>query len=55
MKKLTLFTVGIVILVVGVALILAWWPQVVGLFKGALGIVLALAGLVVLFIAKGNE
>ena len=40
---------GIFILVLGVALILIWWPRVVDVFKGGIGIILALAGLLVLY------
>jgi uncharacterized membrane protein len=43
---------GIAILVLGVALILAWWPSVVGLVQGFLGIALAVAGLLVLYSLK---
>lgn len=50
-KKTIQFLIGGFILVLGITLILLWWPAVVGLFKGALGLGLALAGLVMLYMA----
>ena len=43
---------GSVLLVAGVALILAWWKDVVFLFRGGVGIALALAGLVTLVMIR---
>ncbi|MCA9405091.1 MAG: hypothetical protein KC684_01010 [Candidatus Omnitrophica bacterium] len=40
---------GVVILIVGVTMILAWWPQVVALFQGFLGLAFAIAGMLVLY------
>ena len=51
-KKMILFIVGVAFLLIGVTLILRWWPYLEIIFKGALGVVLALAGLVMLFLAK---
>ena len=51
-KKTILFVLGFFFLLVGVALILRWWPYLEIVFKGILGVVLALAGLVMLFLAK---
>ena len=51
-KKSVLLVGGVVSLVLGIALILAWWPHVVSLFKGVIGIVLALAGMILLYIMR---
>ena len=51
-NKSVRLVVGFVTLVLGVTLILAWWPDVVSLFKGLLGMVLALAGLIILYMVK---
>ena len=51
-KKDLIFYGGIGVLVFGVVLILAWWPHVVSLFQGFLGIALAIAGLLMMYIKK---
>jgi hypothetical protein len=51
-KTFIRFLVGVVVLLGGVTLILAWWPDVVSLFRGFLGIALALAGLLILYSVK---
>lgn len=51
-KKAVLFLAGSAVLISGVTLILSWWPEVVLLFKGAVGMVLALAGLVMLALIR---
>ncbi len=48
-KKFILFGIGFFILVLGVTLVLVWWEDVVVLFKGAIGIILALAGAFTLY------
>lgn len=40
---------GSFILVLGITLILVWWPDVVALFRASIGMALALAGLLVLY------
>lgn len=40
---------GALMLVVGVTLVLLWWPDVVSIFRGVFGTVLAIAGLAVLY------
>ena len=55
MKKELPVLVGTITLVVGLALILVWWPNVVALLKGAIGVILALAGLLVLHSAKTSR
>lgn len=51
-KGLIYFTLGAFILISGIALILLWWPQVINLFKGIVGMILALVGLIILYVAK---
>jgi len=48
-KKFLLFVVGFFILILGITLILVWWSNVLILFKGAIGIILALGGLLTLY------
>ena len=43
---------GIVFLIAGLVMVLAWWPDVVILFRGAIGFILALAGLLTLYTVK---
>lgn len=47
--KLILYLVGSVMLVLGIALVLRWWADVVVLFRAGIGMVLALAGLLILY------
>ncbi|MFH1359787.1 MAG: hypothetical protein ABIJ41_01960 [Candidatus Omnitrophota bacterium] len=51
-KKIIYFFSGFVFLICGIAFILGYWPYVVVLFKGVIGICLAFLGLVVLFFIK---
>jgi len=51
-KKFILFVVGFFVLILGITLILVWWSNVVVLFKGAVGIILALAGLFMLYVVS---
>jgi uncharacterized membrane protein len=48
-KRFVLFTVGIFILALGITLILVWFSEAVMLFKGAVGVILALAGLFMVY------
>lgn len=54
-RQVALFIAGWIVLILGVALILKpdWWTCVVVVFKGCAGILLALAGLLILVLAKG--
>lgn len=52
MNKNVLFLAGAGTLIVGVSMILAWWPDVVSFFKGFLGIVFAVAGLMLMHVKK---
>ena len=51
-KKSGLFVLGFIILIAGIILILAWWPDLVIVFKGTIGFILALAGLLMLYTVK---
>ncbi len=51
-RKPLLFALGAGVLVLGVTLILVWWPDVVVLFRGAVGALLALGGLLLLYMVK---
>ena len=51
-KKAFKFLLGSLILVAGIALILLWWGEVKILFRGVAGIVLSLAGLLVMYSLK---
>ena len=51
-KKTVFVLAGVVSLVLGITLILAWWPNVVILFQGMIGIVLALLGILLLYIVR---
>jgi hypothetical protein len=52
MKKLLLFLLGFILVIAGIALVLREWPAVVVVFKGVIGAILAIVGLVVLCIVK---
>jgi hypothetical protein len=54
LKKLILYLLGSFILVAGISLILLWWRDVVILFRGIFGMVLALAGLLALYSLKAK-
>lgn len=51
-KRLLLGIGGALCLVAGLALVLSWWSWVVVLFKGLVGMALALLGMILLFLAK---
>jgi hypothetical protein len=48
-KKFILFLTGFFVLILGVTLILVWRGDAVILFRGAVGVILALAGLLMLY------
>ena len=50
--KLIKLIIGCLLLIIGITMILQWWPQLVTVFKGSIGLVLALSGLVVLYTLK---
>lgn len=47
--KLILYLAGSVILVLGIALVLRFWADVVLVFRAVIGMALALAGLLILY------
>ncbi len=51
-KLQVIFISGLVILVIGVSMILAWWPDVVAFVKGFLGMAVAIGGLLMMYFAK---
>lgn len=52
MKNYFLFFAGIGILLTGMTLLLVWWSDVVQLFRGGVGMVLAVTGLFILYNIK---
>ncbi len=52
LKRIGLALLGVVFLVVGITLVLSWWPIVVLLFKGIVGMGLALTGMILLYLAR---
>ena len=54
-SRVVLLVAGSVILLAGITLILVWSGDVVILFKGALGIATALAGMILLYMAGQNR
>ena len=51
-SKNLLFLCGGVVLIIGMTLVLFWWRDVVILFRGAIGILLALGGMLLLYMVK---
>ena len=51
MNKATLFIFGSLLAILGLSLVLREWAAVTILFKGVMGMALAVAGLVMLFMA----
>jgi hypothetical protein len=50
-KPILLF-LGSFFMVMGITLVLVWWQDVVGLFKGVFGVAVALGGLMVLYMIQ---
>ena len=55
MKNSLSVIIGVVILVTGVTLVLAWWPDVVVIFKGVTGTALAIVGLIILYLTGARK
>ena len=51
-SKLALFLSGGMFLVLGLTLVLIWWHDVVSLFRGFIGVLIALGGLMILYMVK---
>ncbi len=47
-----LFLTGSIVLIVGLVLVLVWWPDVVSFMKGFIGMAVAIGGLVLLYMVK---
>lgn len=52
MKKILLWVAGLIVLVLGLGLILKFWGEIAILFKGIIGMALAIAGLVMMSVAR---
>ena len=52
MKKIFLGLTGLAALIIGLSLVLKFWPQTVILFKAVIGALIAIAGLVMMSIAR---
>ncbi|HBG62133.1 MAG: hypothetical protein A2Y03_08785 [Omnitrophica WOR_2 bacterium GWF2_38_59] len=48
-KKFKTFIIGLFLLILGITLVLSCWSEVVIFFKGIMGMVFAMAGLLVLY------
>ena len=51
-RKLLGMLLGLVLIVLGVVAVVAWWGDVLGLLRGCIGIFLALIGAITIAIAK---
>lgn len=51
LKELIGFPLGCILLIIGVTLILVWWQDLVIIFRGVIGFIIALAGLFMLYLA----
>jgi len=51
-KTQAIFVSGLVVLVIGISMVLAWWPDVISFFKGFLGVTAAIGGLLMMYFAK---
>jgi len=51
-KKMIYLIAGCVFLVLGITLVLVWWEDVVSLFRGLLGMVMAVGAMVLLYLGK---
>ena len=48
-KKTVLSLVACVFIIIGITMVLAFWPDVIRIFRGGLGIILAFSGLAILY------
>ena len=46
------FIVGLLVTVLGLAAILAWWPDVIIFVRGVVGMALAVGGLLIMYFVK---
>lgn len=51
-SKLALLLGGLGFMILGIVLVLVWWQDVVSLFRGFIGVFIALGGLLILYMVK---
>lgn len=51
-KTMVKMLIGVVLIVLGLWAIIGWWPALITVFKGCIGLFLGLAGLIFIAIAK---
>ena len=44
--------IGVVLIIIGLAAIISWWPNLLALLKGCIGLLLIMAGAITIAIAK---
>jgi len=54
LKKSLKIIFGLILILVGLGSYMWWWPQLVILFKGAIGLIVALIGLVFILIGASD-
>ena len=52
MKKILFWLAGLIVLLAGLGLILKFWSELAVLFKGIIGMILAVVGLVMMSVAR---
>ncbi len=51
-SKAARFLVGMLVLIAGLALVLLWWNDVMVVFRGFIGVLLALGGVLILYLMQ---
>ena len=51
-SKLALLLMGGFFLILGITLVLVWWQDVISLFRGFIGVLIALGGLLILYMMR---
>ena len=51
-SKPALLISGLIFLILGITLVLDWWQDVLTVFRGFAGVIIALGGLLVLYMVK---
>lgn len=51
-SKAALLFFGLAFMILGIVLVLVWWQDVVIVFRGFIGVIIALGGLLVLYMVK---
>jgi hypothetical protein len=54
LKKSMKILFGVILILVGLGSYIYWWPQLWALFKGAIGLIVALIGLVFILIGASD-